>query len=159
MEYFTLNNYIGTDPSDKETIWQSSAGYWPDPYTNPLYDVIGAPVLGNAQLTIVPSQELVDAYDMLATGKPVLDLSKPYNDEKHLSPNYNTNSGYDPANPYKGRDPRFQATIFYNNSPVLLGKEPAVVETYVGGNSEIRTSGNTNTRTGYYWRKRMVNGN
>ena len=49
--------------------------------------------------------------------------------------------------------PRFQATIFYNNSPVLLGKEPAVVETYVGGNSEIRTSGNTNTRTGYYWRK------
>ena len=127
-----------------------------DPYTNPLYDVIGAPVLGNAQLTIVPSQELVDAYDMLATGKPVLDLSKPYNDEKHLSPNYNPNSGYDPANPYKGRDPRFQATIFYNNSPVLLGKEPAVVETYVGGNSEIRTSGNTNTRTGYYWRKRMI---
>ena len=159
MEYFTLNNYIGTDPSDKETIWQSTEGYWPDPYTNPLYDVIGAPVLGNAQLTIVPSQELVDAYDMLATGKPVLDLSKPYNDEKHLSPNYNPNSGYDPANPYKGRDPRFQATIFYNNSPVLLGKEPAVVETYVGGNSEIRTSGNTNTRTGYYWRKRMVNGN
>lgn len=42
---------------------------------------------------------------------------------------------------------------------MLLGKEPAVVETYVGGNSEIRTSGNTNTRTGYYWRKRMVNGN
>ena len=32
--------------------------------------------------------EPVDAYDMLATGKPVLDLSKPYNDEKHLSPNY-----------------------------------------------------------------------
>ena len=24
----------------------------------------------------------------------------------------------------KGRDPGFQATIFYNNSPVLLGKEP-----------------------------------
>ena len=71
MEYFTLNNYIGTDPSDKETIWQSTEGYWPDPYTNPLYDVIGAPVLGNAQLTIVPSQDLVDAYDMLATGKPV----------------------------------------------------------------------------------------
>ena len=30
MEYFTLNNYIGTDPSDKETIWQSTEGYWPD---------------------------------------------------------------------------------------------------------------------------------
>ena len=109
---FTLNNYIGTDPSDKETIWQSTEGYWPDPYTNPLYDVIGAPVLGNAQLTIVPSQELVDAYDMLATGKPVLDLSKPYNDEKHLSPNYNPNSGYDPANPYKGRDPSFPGYNF-----------------------------------------------
>ncbi len=159
MEYFTLNNYIGTDPSDKETIWQSTEGYWPDPYTNPLYDVIGAPVLGNAIVTIVPSQEIVDAYDMLATGKPVLDLAKPYNDEKHLQPNYTVGSGYDPENPYEGRDPRLRATIFYNNSPVLLGQQPAVVETYVGGNSEIRSSGNTNTRTGYYWRKRMVNGN
>ncbi len=28
MEYFTLNNYIGTDPSDKETIWQSTEGYY-----------------------------------------------------------------------------------------------------------------------------------
>lgn len=159
MEYFTLNNYIGTSPSDKETIWQSTEGFWPDPYTNPLYDVIGAPVLGNAQLTIVPSQELVDAYDMLATGKPVLNLEKPYLDEKHLSPNYNPGSGYDVDNPYEGRDPRFQATIFYNNSPVLLGNSSAFVETYVGGNSEIRSSGNTNTRSGYYWRKRMVNGN
>ncbi|KXB51107.1 SusD family protein [Bacteroidales bacterium KA00344] len=159
MEYFTLNNYIGVDPSDKETIWQSTEGYWPDPYTNPLYDVIGSPVLGNAIVTIVPSQELVDAYDMLATGKPVLDLAKPYNDEKHLQPNYNPNSGYDKNNPYEGRDPRLRATVFYNNAPVLLGQTPAVVEIYVGGNSELRPSGNTNTRTGYYWRKRMVNGN
>jgi hypothetical protein len=159
MEYFTLNNYIGTDPSDKETIWQSTEGYWPDPYTNPLYDIIGAPVLGNSQLTIVPSQELVDAYDMLATGKPVLDLANPYTDETHLNPNYNENTGYDPENPYEGRDPRFYATVFYNRSPVLLGQTPSTVETFVGGNSEIRSSGKTNTRTGYYWRKRMVNGN
>ena len=159
MEYFTLNNYIGTSPSDKETIWQSTEGYWPDPYTNPLYDIIGAPVLGNSQLSIVPSQELVDAYDMLATGKPVLDLANPYEDETHLVPNYNENSGYDEANPYAGRDPRLYATVFYNGSPVLLGTTPATVETYVGGNSEIRSSGKTNTRTGYYWRKRMVNGN
>ncbi|MEJ2294221.1 MAG: RagB/SusD family nutrient uptake outer membrane protein, partial [Candidatus Lokiarchaeota archaeon] len=159
MEYFTLNNYIGTDPSDKETIWQSTEGYWPDPYTNPLYDIIGAPVLGNSPLTIVPSQELVDAYDMLATGKPVLDLANPYTDETHLNPNYNENTGYDPENPYEGRDPRFYATVFYNRSPVLLGQTPSTVETFVGGNSEIRSSGKTNTRTGYYWRKRMVNGN
>jgi len=159
MEYFTLNNYIGTNSSDKETIWQSTEGYWPDPYTNPLYDIDGAPLLGNAQLTVVPSQEAVDAYDMLATGKPILNLSKPYNDETHLSPNYNANSGYNPTNPYAGRDPRFYATIFYNQSPVLLGKESATVETFVGGNSEIRSSGNQNTRTGYYLRKRMVNGN
>jgi len=159
MEYFTLNNYIGTSPSDKETIWQSTEGYWPDPYTNPLYDIIGAPVLGNSQLSIVPSQELVDAYDMLATGKSVLDLANPYEDETHLVPNYNANSGYDKANPYEGRDPRLYATVFYNGSHVLLGTTPATVETYVGGNSEIRSSGKTNTRTGYYWRKRMVNGN
>jgi hypothetical protein len=50
---------------------------------------------------IGPTQELVDAFPM-ANGKPITDPT----------------SGYDPANPYTNRDPRFYSVIFYNNRPV-----------------------------------------
>jgi len=45
------------------------------------------------------SQELVDAFPM-ANGYPITD----------------ERSGYDPQNPYEGRDARFYSTIFYNQS-------------------------------------------
>lgn len=45
------------------------------------------------------TQELVDAFPM-ANGRPISDPL----------------SGYDPNNPYEGRDPRFYSTIFYNNA-------------------------------------------
>ena len=64
------------------------------------------------------SQELVDAYGMQATGEmPILG----YSDEDHLMPIINTASGYNPEKPYEGRDPRFYASIYYNNSPRTLG--------------------------------------
>ncbi len=47
-----------------------------------------------------PTQQMVDSYQMLATG---LDISDPA-------------SGYDPENPYTGRDKRFNASIFYHGS-------------------------------------------
>ena len=50
--------------------------------------VWGLPIQSNYRAGCVPSQELVDAYDMLETGKPVLDLKQPYLDETHLQPNY-----------------------------------------------------------------------
>lgn len=46
------------------------------------------------------TQELVDAFPMAANGRPITDPL----------------SGYDPANPYVGRDPRFYSTIFYNTA-------------------------------------------
>ena len=46
-----------------------------------------------------PTQELIDKYEM-ANGLPITDA----------------NSGYDPASPYTGRDPRFYATIFYHGA-------------------------------------------
>lgn len=46
------------------------------------------------------SQELVDAFPM-ANGYPITDLA---------------NSGYNSANPYAGRDPRFYSAIFYNTA-------------------------------------------
>ena len=60
---------------------------------------------------ICPTQNLVDAYDMLATGKPIYHLEKPYKviDEATgefdpTQPNIDPASGYDENKPYEGRD-------------------------------------------------------
>ena len=97
---------------------------------------------------------MVDAYDMQTTGQPVLKLDKPYLDEAHLQPNYNPGSGYDPANPYAGRDPRFYATVYYNgakrkNTTGVLTD----IQTYYGGNCGILPIDVKRTITGYYIKK------
>lgn len=109
--YFILRS----DPSrsvDKETIFETTAGR-----TN-VWRFAGTPFIQGAEKAgSGPSQELVDAYGMQATGEmPVLG----YSDAQHLQPIINPNSGYDPANPYVGRDPRFYASVYYNNSPRSL---------------------------------------
>src|SRR5690606_31048533 len=90
----------------------------------------------NGQGSTNPSQQMVDAYGML-NGLSIDDPA----------------SGYDPANPYVGRDPRFEASIFYN------GKQWAgrAVQTYVGGLDNPITSTEA-TRTGYYLAKFMQPG-
>ena len=90
-----------------------------------------APALGYTS----PTQELVDAYGM-ANGKSITDAG----------------SGYDPNNPYVGRDPRFYATILYNGAPWLNG----TLETYLGGLSGPGSSTGTQTKTGYYICKFMA---
>ncbi|MBE8713724.1 RagB/SusD family nutrient uptake outer membrane protein [Sphingobacterium hungaricum] len=59
-----------------------------------------------------PTQGLVDAYEMANGQSPILG----YQDADKLLPNINTASGYDPNNPYVGRDPRFYASIFFNGA-------------------------------------------
>jgi len=82
-----------------------------------------------------PTQELVDAFGM-ANGLPITDA----------------NAGYNPEQPYEGRDPRFYATIFYNGAQWLS----RAVQTYEGGGDK---PGGTKqqTKTGYYLRKFMGN--
>ncbi|MCF0172294.1 MAG: RagB/SusD family nutrient uptake outer membrane protein, partial [Bacteroidales bacterium] len=135
---------------DKETILANWVSYdmW---LTN------GLPVnKGMTSCGICPSQEMVDCYETI-DGEPVLDLAQPYLDEQHLVPNYNKkNRLYDPNNPYANRDPRFEATIYYNGCPRYLVKPDSVtVWTYDGGNCSIsdKAQGRFNTRTGYYLRK------
>lgn len=144
-EYFAQNDNVGTNPIDRETIMSSS------PRGNhPLYYVNGTPIQ-NAYVTgDVPSQELVDAYDMLQTGLPVVDIDNPYLDPDHLEPNYVDGSGYKPKDPYKGRDPRFEACILHNSSKIYVGDNQAVIKTEKGGNCEVRANSRTYTRTGYY---------
>lgn len=88
-----------------------------------------------------PTQGLVDAFEMKATGKPISDPT----------------SGYNEANPYTGRDPRLGFTVLFNSASV----QPLVaannfkskpVETFVGGKDGLGLNVNA-TKTGYYMRK------
>ncbi len=81
-----------------------------------------------------PTQELVDAFDM-SNGRAITDPA----------------SGYNPADPYTGRDPRFALTIMHNNARWLN----RLVQTYDGGLDKPGSTVNVQTRTGYYMRKFM----
>lgn len=81
-----------------------------------------------------PTQNLVDQYEMKATGKKPADPG----------------SGYDSNNPYEGRDPRFYASILYDGAPW----KGQIMQFRPGGNEGIATSGDF-TRTGYGLKKFM----
>jgi len=110
--YYFINR---SDPSrsvDKETIFETISGR-----TN-VWKWAGLPTTqGMVKAGAGPSQELIDAYEMQASGEMPI---SGYSDADHLQPIVNTASGYDSENPYDGRDPRFYASIYYNDSPRSL---------------------------------------
>lgn len=81
-----------------------------------------------------PTQNLVNAYEMVETGLPIDDPA----------------SGYDTIFPYSGRDPRLEQTVILNNS-VWKGK---VVESFVGGANGLPRA--NATKTGYYLKKYVI---
>ncbi len=147
-EYFCSVTDFAATPIDKETILASSnrISIW--------QTIMGLTFMAPNKSGLNPTQELVDAYGMQASGKPVLKLGMPYNDERHLDPNYNPGSGYDALNPYVGRDPRFYATVYYNGS-TRQNKTAVIttVETFMGGNCSINPSNSKYSGTGYYAKK------
>lgn len=171
-EYFASFSYAGSKADDLETIWGASQCGGAGVNTSAIN---GVPLLtGQFKAGVCPTQELVDAYDMLATGEPIYDLNNPYVDEKHSDININPKSGYDPKNPYNGRDPRFAACIIYNGSKVHDGVFNKTIETWNnektwdGDKCNYATTGagnckidfdlivRKNCRTGYYNRKYHV---
>ncbi|KXX69107.1 RagB/SusD family nutrient uptake outer membrane protein [Flammeovirga sp. SJP92] len=90
----------------------------------------------NGQGFTNPSQELVDAFPM-ANGYPI----------------DHPNSGYDPDQPYAGRDVRFYATIIHDGTAY----KGTTIATHVGGEDHIQVNDYA-TRTGYYLKK-FVNPN
>lgn len=172
-EYFSSRSYAGSKADDKETIWGSPYGGGVNNTT-----INGVPLFENSfKAGVVPTQELIDAFDMLATGEPIYDLANPYVDEKHSDINVNAKSGYDPKNPYDGRDPRFYAVINYNLSKINTGLKNETVETWnnestwdgqpcpyqsapdkkglvpVNGNCKVDPIERRYSRTGYYNKK------
>ena len=164
-EYFCNSGAYAADPADKETIYQLRDGANLD-----LANVDGIGAILGYKTGTCPSQELVDAFETI-DGQPVLDLAKPYLDEQHLKPNYNSsNTTYDKNNPYANRDPRFYATVYYNGSKRYCNwsteAEKKSFENLGQGKGEnVRIinspeplmgrsmTGRTPTRTGYFQRK------
>ena len=90
------------------------------------------------------TQELVDAFPM-ANGYPIDD----------------SRSGYDPENPYEGRDMRFYNTIFHNMAEAKRNETGAAMytfETWDNGGKDAPLIRADNTRTGYYIKKFLYMG-
>ena len=155
-ELFTSISLTSAD--DRETIYQATSR---QNYID--HNYIGALNWPNntTRAGVVPTQEMVDAYEVLTAdgtvAEPLLDLANPYTATK--TPNYNQKAldlGYDPDDPYAApRDPRMEACIIRNGDKILWGGELRTVETFVGGENGVSddTSENRFTRTGYYYRK------
>ncbi len=146
--YFHSTTDYSNTPRDKETIYERRSYFGWDIWSIPSRG-------GNWKLGACPSQELVDAYDMQASGEPAI---LGYADEDHLQPLVNAASGYDADNPYAGRDPRFYATVYFNGAEFdNINGSIHIVETFVGGRDQLIKSppNRVNTRTGYYLRKFM----
>jgi hypothetical protein len=95
-----------------------------------------------------PTQNLVNAYEMAATGE------QPYIENTDGTLILNPASGYDPEHPYEGRDPRFEASILHDGS-MWAGRE---TETYHGGldSPESATGGWDASKTSYAFKKFMI---
>ncbi len=165
-EYFNNNMEYSSGGVDKETIYQTRDGQdWIN--TEGIGGVIGY------KSGSCPSQESVDAFETI-DGQPVLDLSKPYLDEEtHLNPNFNTaNTLYNEQDPYKNRDPRFYASVYYNGSkrtcywgfdetedclenfPARKGYRTRIIATWYGEpNTGRHPTTRKLSRTGYFIRK------
>ncbi len=81
-----------------------------------------ASLKGGHSGVIGATQELVDAFPM-ANGYPITD----------------SRSGYDPQNPYVGRDKRFYSTIFYNGAQAKLNNVStgAIIQTFESWSAEV----------------------
>ena len=84
-----------------------------------------------------PTQNLVDCYEMQSTGRGILE----------------SGSGYNPENPYTGRDPRLGMSIFFNGSqggPTNVLREMQCFRGGLDGPPRAEAS-----LTGYYLKKLM----
>jgi hypothetical protein len=93
--------------------------------------------------TMGPTQELVDAFPM-DNGYPITD----------------SRSGYDPADPYKNRDPRFYSTIWYNTAQAKKNNTGSVMYTFENweGCKDAAGASSTNSRTNYHIKKMVFMG-
>ncbi len=128
QDLWDKENYITSTTLYELILWRSGSSETgnPESYNYPVGVTSGSG--GNC-----PTQNLVDAYDMVETGEA-----------------YDGGWGTD-ADPYTGRDPRFALTIAHNAETGWPNWRDTPLETYYGGlDGEPNTGG---TPTGYYLKK------
>ena len=87
-----------------------------------------------------PTQNLVDAFEMLSTGKSIFDANGNYVPE------------YDPDNPYEDRDPRLRMTVLYHGATWGMGERQIMDMSFNGADGPPQVGASP---TGYYLRKYM----
>jgi hypothetical protein len=142
LYFFTTSNDSRT--RDKETIYQAGTQM-------AVWSAAGLPTNpGMVKAGPCPTQDLIDSYEMANGEAPITG----YSDGDKLVPVINPASGYTESNPYVNRDPRFYASIYYNDAIRYLDQPAGKhVQTYVGGVEGISSFNTKYTRTGYYLRK------
>ena len=90
--------------------------------------------------TMGATQELVNSFPM-ANGYPIDDPAN--------------RGGYNPADPYANRDPRFYSTIFYNNAKAIRAGSTQVMYTFDNSHGSADAAGERadNSRTNYHIKK------
>ena len=117
----------------KEMLWR---GYKQGAANSLELNAFPPSLFGNGRIN--PTQNLVDAFPML-NGYPITDA---------------VNSGYNPATPYAGRDPRLAKYIVYNGATLASTVISINAGAGVVSGDQVNTL-KTSTRTGYYLRKLM----
>lgn len=122
-------NVIGGGVNPSEILWRTSIG----PSNNLEIDNYPPTLFGNGLIN--PTQNFVDAFPML-NGYPV----------------HSAESGYNPQDPYAGRDPRLNHFVVVSGS--TAGPNNSVITTAIDGSTnDALNKVETSTRTGYYLRK------
>lgn len=121
---------LGAAQCPAEVMWRSEKGNNHDRES----DMFPPTLYGKGRIN--PTQNFVDAFPM-ENGYPVSDLA---------------NSGYNPSNPYEGRDPRLSQYVLFNGGQA--GHTNKVISTAADGTTnDALNKIETSTRTGYYLKK------
>ena len=134
----TLDGVNWVNPNFPGIVWSSRYNNANDAMERMFYP---AGFQGNG--TMGPTQELVDAFPM-KNGYPITD----------------SRSGYDPANPYKDRDPRFYSVIWYNTAQAKKNNTGPVMYTFENweGGKDAAGASSQNSRTNYHIKKMVFMG-
>lgn len=124
---------LGAGVNPAEIIWRGGRNK-----DNPLETDNFPPTLyGNGRIN--PTQNLVDAFPM-ANGYPIT----------------HERSGYDPNDPYTGRDPRLTTYILVNRGTAGISNSVIITGNYgTTTNDQLNQENRYSTRTGYYMKKHL----
>ncbi|MGX5817974.1 RagB/SusD family nutrient uptake outer membrane protein [Chitinophaga lutea] len=135
LKLYSLDNNYKTlfhTRTSPETIFQSTVNHVWQVTTEDWVRHTQPPSQGGGWGNLTPTQNLVDEFEM-ANGKMITE----------------SGSGYDPNNPYVGRDPRFYQTVIYNSAKWAN----ATINTFVGAGVDGLNYNTASTQTGYYLAK------